>query len=148
MEIQIQDKKFTKKDISNFENLLMSFPQEEIKPKHYFCNGIYARELFIPKGTVLVGKIHSSEHINVISKGLIDVITEEDGYKTISAPHTMVCPPGVKRAGYALEDTIWTTFHSNETNEKDLDKLEELFIIPEREILEFKQKNFKLKEGV
>jgi hypothetical protein len=80
-----------------------------IEPKVYTADGVYAREIFIPKGTALVGEIHLKAQINVVSKGKIRVATEE-GVREISAPCTFVSPAGTKRAGYVLEDTVWTTF--------------------------------------
>ena len=93
----------------------------EITPVHYFAKGLYAREIFIPKGTLLTGKIHRTEHLNIISKGDISVVTEE-GTKRITAPFTMIAKPGTKRVGYAHEDTVWTTVHA--TDETDLEKIE------------------------
>tara|TARA_R110002020_G_scaffold36419_7_gene109521 strand:+ start:5146 stop:5607 length:462 start_codon:yes stop_codon:yes gene_type:complete len=89
-----------------------------IEPKHYFCNGLYAREIFIPAGVALVGAIHKHSHINVVSQGKIIVATDE-GVRTITAPETFVSPAGVKRAGYVFEDTVWTTFHVTDSTEPD-----------------------------
>jgi hypothetical protein len=97
----------------------------EIPTTHHFAKGTYAREIFIPKGTLLTGKIHKTEHLNIISQGDISVLTEH-GPKRIKAPFTMVSPPGTKRVGFAHEDTVWTTIHG--TEETELDKLEEHLI--------------------
>lgn len=102
----------------------------EIKPRHYFSNGLYAREIFIPAGTLLTGKIHRTEHINVISQGDISVLTE-NGIERLQAPCTLISKPGTKRVGFAHADTVWTTFHA--TNETDLEKLEEQLIAPSHE---------------
>ncbi len=121
--------------IERLENLIRQGETIDLPPRHYFSDGIYAREITIPAGTVLTGKMHRTEHINVVSKGKITVWTE-DGMKTISAPFTFISSPGTKRAGYAHEDTIWTTFHSNPGNEQDLLRLEEALIIPANNQLE------------
>ena len=117
-------------NIHRLEDFLLELPKEQqldldALTKHHFAPGVYARELFIPKGTVLTGKIHKTEHLNIISQGKISVATE-DGPKLIEAPHIMVSKPGTKRAGYAHEDTTWITIHV--TDETDLDKIEELVI--------------------
>jgi hypothetical protein len=101
--------------------------QVEIVPVHYFARGLYAREIFVPKGVLLTGKIHRSEHLNIISKGDISVVTEY-GTKRIKAPFTMVSQPGTKRVGYAHEDTVWTTIHA--TEETDVEKIELELIAP------------------
>lgn len=107
--------------INHLESEMMKAPQLEIKTTHYFSDGIYAREIFIPKGTLLTGKIHKTEHMNICSQGDISVLTE-NGIKRIKAPFTMSCRPGTKRVGYAHEDTVWTTIHG--THETDLKMLE------------------------
>ena len=84
--------------------------QVELPLRHHFAEGQYGRELFIPKGTLLIGRIHKHTHLNIISAGDITVATEL-GVQRIKAPCTFVSKPGTKRVGYTHEDTIWTTVH-------------------------------------
>lgn len=107
------------------EEMMRSMPQVDFKVKHHFSDGVYARELFIPKGTLLTGKIHKYTNLNIMSQGDISVLTD-DGIKRVQAPFTIVSPPGTKRIAYAHEDTVWTTIHG--TGETDLDVIEEIFI--------------------
>lgn len=107
--------------IDRLEAYMRDMPQREIDTVHRFGGGIYAREITIPAGTLLTGKLHKTEHLNIVSKGRI-VVWTEDGMKEVAAPFTMVSRPGSKRVGYALEDTVWTTLHA--TTETDLAKLE------------------------
>ena len=44
-------------------------PQVECPLKHYFAPGVYLREIFMPAGSVVIGKIHKTEHFNIIQKG-------------------------------------------------------------------------------
>ncbi len=99
---------------------------------HHFAPGNYAREIFHPKGVVVIGKIHRHAHVNVISQGEVHVITE-DGTVRRKAPCTFISEPGTKRCVYALEDTVWTTIHP--THETDLEKIEEEIIAPSYEDL-------------
>ena len=99
-----------------------SDPDSIAPVNHYMCEGNYAREIFIPKDTCVVGKLHKHEHINVISKGRCLVVTE-DGREELEAPLTFISKPGIKRAVYALEDVVWTTIHPTES--KDLEQIEE-----------------------
>lgn len=122
--------------IDALEALMLREPQVEIEPVHYFAHGLYAREITIKAGTLLTGKIHRTEHLNIISRGRIIVWTE-DGMREVSAPFTMVSRPGTKRVGYAIEDTVWTTIHA--TEERDLEKLEIELIAPTRDALEGKE---------
>lgn len=115
--------------IQELENeLFESNNQIDLEVNHYFAEGIYARELIIPAGTTLTGKIHKTEHLNILTKGKITVVSDA-GQSTIEAPHIMVSSPNTKRAGYAHTDSIWITVHG--THEKDLEKLENELITTE-----------------
>lgn len=100
-------------------------PLVEIPVKDYFSKGVYAREIFIPKGTVITGKIHKYTNLNIMSQGEMSVMTE-DGIKRVKAPFTIVSPPGTRRVAYAHEDTIWTTIHG--TDKTDVDDIEAEFV--------------------
>lgn len=110
--------------VGMIEQEMFKHEQLELPVKHYFSHGVYARELFIPKDTLLTGKIHRYQQINILSKGDISVLTE-DGVLRVQAPFTVVSPPGTKRLAYAHEDCVWTTILP--TNETDPDKIEQLF---------------------
>ena len=90
--------------------------------KHHFSKGIYAREMFIPAGVVIIGKIHKHRHLSIISRGVVSVLTEE-GVKKLTGPITFESFPGAKRVVYCHEDTTWTTLHL--TEETEIDKLED-----------------------
>jgi hypothetical protein len=113
---------------------------------HYFTLGIYARELHIPAGMTLTGKIHKFPQLNILSKGRISVLTE-DGIKEVEAPFTVVSPAGTKRIAYAHTDCVWTTILN--TNETDPDLIEKLFTVDdENEWLEFAGLNQLSLEGI
>lgn len=134
---KIEDAGDARKFIDDVENQMYGMPERQVtlETKHHFAKGIYARELFIPKGTLLTGKIHLGEYLNIVSKGDISVMTEH-GMMRIQAPYTIISKPGTKRMGYAHEDTVWTTIHA--TNETDLEKLEkELVVSTHEQYLEF-----------
>lgn len=95
--------------------------------KHWLAPGIYAREIHLPGGTVVVGKIHRHRHLNIISQGSITCYTEF-GLETHTAPASFISEPGTKRVVLTHEDAIWTTIHPNPTNETDVSKLEEMFV--------------------
>ena len=108
--------------------------------KHSFSNGIYARELTIPAGGLIVGKVHKTQHHNFLLKGEIIVLTEKGGVKLLQAPCTMVSEPGTQRVGYALTETVWTAVHSNESNTQDIDLLEKENVVnTPADYLEYKE---------
>lgn len=131
--------------VFQFEEIAKQYPQIELKVKHYFSKGVYARELHIPAGVILTGEIHKFENLNILSQGRIEVLTE-NGMKEVEAPFTVVSPAGTKRIARAITDCVWTTIHG--TDENDLNIIEKTFIAKsEQEWLEFcnaNQLEFKL----
>lgn len=113
----------TREKVHRLEDALRSVPQVDCPIRHHFAPGIYAREITIPKGTVLTGAIHKQESLVVLSAGRLRLVTD-DGTVEISAPYTLTCKAGAKNAALALEDSVWTNFFA--TEETDQDKLVEL----------------------
>lgn len=107
--------------VLSMEAFMLAQPQVTIPVRHHFCNGIYAREITAPAGVIMTGMVHKTEHLNIMSKGEVSVMTEE-GMVRFKAPCTFVSKPGTKRIGYVHEEMVWTTIHA--TTETDLAKIE------------------------
>jgi hypothetical protein len=86
--------------------------------RNIFSNGIYVREIRIPAGMFVMGRIHRQEHPNILVQGSVIVLTEE-GVKRLDAPLHMLSPAGTKRFLYTLTDTIWTTIHRCEATTQE-----------------------------
>ena len=110
------------------QRAISGLPQVELPTEHLFADGMYARILPRPAGTLIVGKIHKKEHFYLVTKGRVRVTTD-DGVKELSAPAVLVSSPGTKRAVYALEDSVCMTVHRVESH--DLDEIEAELIEPE-----------------
>ena len=115
--------------IDAFEDAVNALPKdrqrgpEAFPLKHYVTdNGLYAREIILPAGTVVVGKVKKEEYISVIADGVVTEVTEA-GLQRIKAPYTMVCKPCTKRIVWTHETAVWVTIHSVPPGEDDLDKL-------------------------
>lgn len=91
------------------EKIMLDLPQVDIPITHHFCDGMYARVAFIKKGTLMTGAIHRQASLQIMVSGKVSVATDRDAAQELSGFHIMVSPPGTKRAGVALEDTIWVT---------------------------------------
>ncbi len=98
--------------------------------RHSFADGIYVREMFIPAGVVIIGKIHKHAHPNFLLQGAVIVVTEAGGWEHLVAPLSIISPPGTKRAVLALTDTVWITVHTNPTETQDRVELEAHVIAP------------------
>lgn len=111
--------------VYRLESVLLAMPQVNCPVHNMFAAGLYAREMTIPAGTVITGAVHKTQHITVISKGRIRVMSPDGGTVELAAPAMFISEPGVKNAGLALEDTVWTTFHANPDDEENMDVLVE-----------------------
>jgi len=97
---------------------------------HYFTDGLYVRQMEIPVGTLLVGKIHSTENMFFLAKGELTLWGVRGGGR-VKAPFMAVTKPGDKRVGFAHEDCIVLNFIPNPDNERDTAILEDRITIKE-----------------
>jgi hypothetical protein len=122
--------------VAALETAMRQFPQLDLPPRHTFIQGVYIRELAVPKGAIVVGKLHKQEHVFILSAGDVTVLTER-GIERLRAPYQMTCGAGAKRAFYAHEDTVMLTVHR--TDETDLEKIEAQLIANDYAELELTQ---------
>jgi quercetin dioxygenase-like cupin family protein len=106
----------TMPEILRIEQEILKMPQVELPIEHYQIDGVYARSMFIPAGTILTGKIHNFESIAILAKGRIKITNGTESY-IISEGHIMVDKPGVKRLGYAETDVVFITVHRTDNIE-------------------------------
>lgn len=130
----VTDKNKIRQSIMSLEERIREVTQSDgrtVEPncplKHHFAPGVYGREILIPMGMLVVGKIHKHAHINILSKGHVLVYTE-DGPEEFEAPRTWISSPGTKRVVYAVTDVVWNTIHLNVNNETKVDVIEEFVI--------------------
>lgn len=96
------------------ENELLAMPQIPLEPVHMIIPGVmYARGLFMPKGSCVTGKIHIKEHMVIIAYGDVTVTTD-DGVNRYTGHTHFVGKPGSKRALLMHEDTFWWAIHSTD----------------------------------
>lgn len=98
-------------------------PVDGIETLHHYIPGVYIREVRIPKGMIIIGRIHTTEH-QCIVVGDVEISCEESHRRYIGY-NTFHSRPGVQRALYTFEDTVFSTVHrTDETDpEKMLDQL-------------------------
>ena len=111
-----------RESVMSLQGAMAEMEQIDCPVTHHFAPGVYCREIFMPAGAVVVGKIHKHAHMNIISKGRV-IVSTEFGKAEFSAPYSFVSEPGTKRAVCVIEDCIWTTIHP--TEETDLEKIED-----------------------
>lgn len=109
-------------------------PQIDLPIFHHFAPNVYMRQMDAPAGAIVVSKMHRTEHMNILLKGSLSVITEH-GIEHLKAPLILKSDAGTKRIGYFHEDSSWVTVHPTELT--DLEEIEAQVIVPESEIQEF-----------
>jgi len=115
--------------IYRFEEALRALPQVEIPLFNDFCKGVYARTILIPAGTMLTGAVHKDECFFLVRNGCILITTDDKPIKAESG-FMVKSKAGTKRAGFALVDTLVTTFHANPEELRDEKELWDHFTVP------------------
>ena len=105
---------------------------------HIFSGGVYIRQMTAPAGSLAIGKRHRYETCNMLLKGEVSVYMGGDKpSQRIKAPFQWTSPPMTKKLVYFHEDSIFVNIHP--TEETDLEKIENEFIIPEEEYLKLNE---------
>lgn len=117
-----------REQIVEFERRAKSLPQVAMPTKHMLVNGMYGREIFIPAGTIYVGKTHKTDHFFIILSGN-STMTTDDGVMNIEGPRVLTVKAGSKRMGVANTDCRFIAIHRTDQVElldieKDLTEFE------------------------
>lgn len=96
--------------VEEFEKVLKLYPQAEMPVEHEFIEGLYRRQVTFPKGMIGTGAIHKADQMDVMLKGEMLVATP-DGFKHLVAPCTFTSRAGNRKAGIAIEETVWISYH-------------------------------------
>jgi hypothetical protein len=105
---------------------LRTITAKDLPAEHFFAPGLYARSLFRPAGTFIVGHAHKHAHLAIVLHGRLRVFANGKVREVVGPSKPFLTEAGVRKATYAVEDTTLITFHP--TEETDLDKLEEELI--------------------
>ncbi len=121
-------KTFGEQSLCSIEASMLNMPQVTIPTVHYFTdNGLYAREIIIPAGTLAIGHAHNHEFMEVFMSGTLIIPTDE-GPKELHAPFLGVGKPDIRKLGLAKTDCRWVTFHPVPDGYNTVEQMEELII--------------------
>ena len=133
----------TRENIQNIEVAISKVPGAMFGDccplKHEFVDGAYVRTIIMPKGLLVVSKIHKKTHPYFIMKGTVSVLTEE-GLVRIKAPYAGITKAGTKRVLYCHTDVEWTTVHVSEST--NLEEIENQVIAKDYSELTTTEKAF------
>ncbi len=97
----------------------------DLKIKHYFTDGLYAKEMRLPKLHYAVSHRHAYDHFGALFSG--KVVVEVNGSETeYEAPAFILVKAGDEHKITALEDTIWFCVH--QTEETNVDNIDQVLI--------------------
>jgi quercetin dioxygenase-like cupin family protein len=97
----------------------------DLGTQHHFSDGLYAKEMNIPKGYVAGMHKHEYSHLSILSKGRVIVRTDEYNNE-YTAPACIDIKAGINHTIEALEDATWFCIHA--TEETDITKIDEVLI--------------------
>jgi len=92
---------------------------------HSFSEGVYIREMLMPKDGLIVGKIFKCSHHFILLKGKLLITMPGEETKIHTAPSWFTCTSNVRRVLLSLEDTVFMNVLPNPDNETNIDILEE-----------------------
>lgn len=94
---------------------------------HHFSDNIYCREIFMPKGSVVVGKKHATRHLNIVLSGECYIWTIHEKMH-LGAGQIFESMAGVQKVVLMKTDVRFLTIHYNPDNLRGMDELEGKYI--------------------
>jgi len=92
---------------------------------HNFSDGLYAKQMTIPKGFIAGQHSHTFSHLSILAKGKV-VVETDTGKNTYEAPACIEIKKQTNHMITALEDTVWFCIHA--TDERDVNRIDEVLI--------------------
>ena len=105
--------------IYRLEVELLKLPQVDMPVEHEFCAGLYARTMHLKADCGYTGAVHRGECFFVVRSGTLASFAGGDDAVMLQPGDMHIVRDGSKRAVVAVTDCIVTTFHANESDERD-----------------------------
>ena len=106
------------------EDIMRAMPQVDVPVKHHYGKGLYGREIAIPAGTTLTGRIHKFANLNVLLSGQMSVSMDDGEQHLVTGPCVVVSPAGTKRIAHTVTDCVWLTFLGTDATDPEAIELE------------------------
>lgn len=115
--------KLNRELIIHLQHLVSEHKTDNLYPATEILNdGVYVREITVPKHTLVIGATHKEDHLFMVIKGKAKVISNHTNF-IISAGYIEKAKANTKRLAITLEDTVFVNVHSNKNNITDLEEL-------------------------
>lgn len=123
---ELQSHSATRDQVMALQQVMLDMPQAPgMDTTHHFAGGMYCRKIKIPRGTVVVSKVHKTEHFFIGCEGELQVAGQGETY-TIRPGDVVPSPVGTKRVVCALSDVVVLTVHKTDKTVADDDLEAEL----------------------
>jgi hypothetical protein len=109
--------------------------------QHHFAQGVYVRSMWLPAGTVIVGRMHLQSRVCIVSAGRCRWVDEFNPEPVeVQAPWVGEFKAGSKTVVVAIEDTYWSAITGTDLGEpmEILRTLSVLDVKEYRQLLEVK----------
>ena len=107
-----------------FKNLKGTF-EVDLGTVHHFSDGLYSKQMHLPKGYKAYSHKHTYSHLSILAKGKV-VVTTDDSTAMYEAPACINIAGGLNHEITALEDVVWYCIHA--TDETDATKVDQVLI--------------------
>jgi quercetin dioxygenase-like cupin family protein len=97
----------------------------DLHTKHFFSDGLYSKQMSLPKGYEALSHSHTYNHLSILASGKALVRTD-DSEELYVAPACIQIRAGIHHSITALEDVVWYCIHA--TDEADPSKVDEVLI--------------------
>jgi len=86
---------------------------------HYFADGLYAKQVRIPKGYTAGQHKHKYSHMSILAKGTV-IVRSDTEVVQYTAPACIEIKAGKNHSIESLEDTVWYCIHATEETDVEL----------------------------
>jgi hypothetical protein len=100
------------------EQTLLQMPQVECSVVHHFGPGVCIREVFMPAGTLAIGHKQKFDHLNIMLRGKVMIVTDDGNTQILTAPMIFTGKAG-RKIGHVLEDMVWQNIYATELTDPD-----------------------------
>jgi quercetin dioxygenase-like cupin family protein len=80
--------------------------------KHHFSAGMYAKEMRIPAGGVIVSHKHKYDHLSILASGKVMLTIDGNCLIPLTAPACIDIAAGTHHKITAIEDSVWFCIHA------------------------------------
>jgi|SRR3974390_2245494 len=91
---------------------MTEIPLDQLDVQHHFSSGVYAKQIQIPAGSVIVSHRHHFDHLSILAVGEALIETSDGTHILANGPFVVMIRAGVHHAVKAKTDCTWFCIHA------------------------------------